>query len=40
MLEHNRVMNASNEDWIHVTRFIQSALPKDRLMTGLAKSIG
>ena len=28
MLEHNHVMNVSNEDWIHVNRFIRSALPK------------
>ena len=28
MLEHNRVMNVSNEDWIHVNRFIRSASPK------------
>ena len=28
MLEHNRVMNVSNEDWIHVNGFIQSASPK------------
>ena len=25
MLEHNRIMNVSNEDWINVNRFIQSA---------------
>ena len=28
MLEHNRVMNVSNEDWIHVNRIIRSASPK------------
>ena len=28
MLEHNRVMNISNKDWIHVNRFIRSASPK------------
>ena len=28
MLEHNRVMNVSKKDWIHVNRFIRSALPK------------
>ena len=28
MLEHNRVMNVSNKDWIHVNRFIRSASPK------------
>ena len=28
MLEHNHVMNISNEDFIHVNRFIQSASPK------------
>ena len=28
MLEHNRVMNVSNEDWILVNRFIRSASPK------------
>ena len=28
MLEHNCVMNVSNKDWIHVNRFIRSALPK------------
>ena len=27
MQEHNRVMNISNEDWIHVNRFIRSASP-------------
>ena len=27
MQEHNRVMNVSNEDWIHVNRFIRSASP-------------
>ena len=25
MLEHNRGMNVSNKDWIHVNRFIRSA---------------
>ena len=28
MQEHNRVINLSNEDWIHVNRFIQSTSPK------------
>ena len=28
MQEHNRVMNASNEDWFHVNRSIRSASPK------------
>ena len=28
MLEHNRVMDVSNKDWIHVHRFIRSASPK------------
>ena len=28
MLEHNRVMNVSNQDWINVNRFIWSASPK------------
>ena len=28
ILEHNRVMNLSNDDWIHVNRFIRSAPPK------------
>ena len=28
MLEHNRVMNVSHKDWIHVNRFIRSVSPK------------
>ena len=28
MLEHNHVMNVSNEDWIHVNGIIRSASPK------------
>ena len=28
MLENNRVMKASNEDWFHVNRFIRAASPK------------
>ena len=28
MLKHNRAMNISNKDWIHVNRFIRSASPK------------
>ena len=28
MLEHNHVMNVSNEDWINVNRLIRSASPK------------
>ena len=34
MLEHSRVMNVSNDDWIHVNRFIRSSSD----LIGLVKS--
>ena len=32
MLEHNRVMNVSNKDWIHVNRFIRNLLRQKDLL--------
>ena len=40
MLEHNRVMNVSNKDWIHVNRFIQSALPKGSSQDRISEVVG
>ena len=37
MQEHNRVMNVSNEDWIHVNRFIRSASPNGSSQDRISK---
>ena len=37
MQEHNCVMNVSNEDWIHVNRFIRSASPNGSSQDRISK---
>ena len=37
MLKHNRAMNISNKDWIHVNRFIRCASPKGSSQDRISK---